>query len=109
MIKLGKDLKPGDVVIKPYPGIVTEVERGKLEGSTWDGPSWTFYDLNDSYYGPGSMSLDLKEEFEIETDRKEIVRKFRIVSNALASYIADTLQELQDFDYLFNTVLRKLK
>ena len=96
MIKKANELKAGDVL--KSEGIVIEVDLSKDKDGFWGGkPNITILDVNDSYYGPGTRELRENEEFEIITDRKEIVRYYRIIDCDLAKYIADSLEFRKKF------------
>ena len=105
MIKLGKDLEIGDVILKPYQYIIIDIDKEGVK-PFWDGkPSYGMYDLNDSYYGPCEGELDLDAEFEVATTRKEIVRAYNIVNCDLAEHIADLVEQRRNFASLQMKVL----
>jgi hypothetical protein len=109
MKKLLRHVKAGDIISKPWNSIVIKIKLVSDKNGFWAGkPYMTTYDLNDSFYGAGSREIDPEQIVEIVTDRKEIIKAFRIVKNDLASYIADTLQARKDFIYLSDSVVRKL-
>lgn len=93
MIKKGRDLKPGDVILKPYYELVLEVDLEPKPGEFWTVPNISFFDLNDSYYGPSGRELKLDEEFEIATEREDIRKAFRQVECDLSNYISERLED----------------
>ena len=83
----GKELQPGHVIVGR--GMIIEVD---IDGDSffYDGkPSFSYYDINDSSYGSCSTSFDLEEEFEVCTDRRDIVHYFKIIDYQILSSIAD--------------------
>ena len=104
--KLGKDLKVGDV-IKDH-GIVLEVD---VEGKNifWGGkPNITTFDISDSYYGPGSRELRIEEEFEIYTERKDLIWAFKKIDCDLSKYIADMMEQRKKLSKIHRDVFDKL-
>lgn len=105
MIKKGKDLEIGDVITKPHSSIVIDLDKEGKDPFWCGEPSYTLYDLNDSYYGPGSGELDLEKEFEVATDRKTILRAYNIVECDLAKYIADALERKRELSDIHMKIL----
>ena len=104
--KLGKDLQVGDA-IKDH-GIVLEVD---VEGKSkfWGGkPNIMTFDLSDSYYGPGCWQLDIAEEFEIFTERKDLIWAFEKIDCDLSKYIADSMEFRRKLDKIHNDVFDRL-
>ena len=105
-IKRAKDLKIGDVI--KGEGIVLKIELNPVADSFFDGPYYTCFDVNDSYYGPASARLDVKKKFEVYTDRKNINHYFKTIDCDINKYIADMLQYRIDLQKLHNKHIKKL-
>jgi len=105
--KKGKDLKIGDIV-KDY-GVVLKIELTSDPDGFWNGkPCIQYLSLYDAYYGSTFGELDLDKDFEVLTDRKDIVRILRNLDKELAKYIADTMQLRKDFLELKMKIVLKL-
>jgi len=105
--KKGKDLKVGDIVVGH--GLVMNIELDPKPGGVFDGkPNIGFFDINDSYYGPGHTWLDVDTDFEVYDDRKNIVRCLRIIDCDLAKYIADMMETRRKFHKIEWNVIHKL-
>jgi len=88
--KKAEELIPGDVV-KDY-GFLLEIDLDPDPDGFWCGkPNITYYDLNDSYYGPGSRELT-EIEFEVLENRHDLIDAHNIVDSDLAKHIADLLE-----------------
>ena len=94
-MKKPKDIKVGDVI--KGEGIVLDINLNPDPDSWFDGPYYTCFDVNDSYFGPSSGRLDVKKKFEVYTDRKNINK-----------HIADMLQYRIDLQKLHDEHLKKL-
>jgi len=115
--KKGKDLIPGDIV-KDF-GFLIEINLESDPEGFWEGkPYITYYDLNDSYYGPGSRELneDELEEFEVLENRHDLIDAHNIVDSDLAKHIADLMEQRRvyskihkDFFTIYNRNNRKKK
>ena len=105
-IKKPKDIKVGDVI--KGEGIVLEINLNPDPDSWFDGPYYTCFDVNDSYFGPSSGRLDVKRNFEVYTDRKNINRYFKTIDCDINKYIADMLQYRIDLKKLHNKHIKKL-
>ena len=90
--KKASDLIPGDI-IKDF-GFLVEIDLNPDPEGFWQGkPNITYYDLNDSYYGPGSRELqDDETEFEVLENRHDLIDAHNIVDSDLAKHIADLLE-----------------
>jgi hypothetical protein len=75
---------------------LTPDEKGFWKGK----PNLTTMDVNESYYGPCTRGIKFDEEFEIITDRMEIIRYYNLVDGELAKFIADSLQFRETFKKL---------
>ena len=83
--KKGSELVIGDVMKED--GIILEID---YESDFFEGkPTYVYFNISDSYYGPNATSLDLDEEFEIYTDRANINKYFRSIDCDLSKYIAN--------------------
>ena len=91
---LGKDLKPGDLIIDQ--GLVIGVD---INGCSkfWEEPNYSYYDLNDCVYGSLSGPLKLEQTFIITRDKKDVLAAFKIVDYELLSHTADVVEWRKNF------------
>jgi len=103
----GKDLKPGDAIIKPHPGMVTDVD---IEGinPTWSQPNISYYDVYDCAYGYMTGPLNLEDDFEIFVDRKDILEMYKKIDYDILQYIADTIDRRKAFKDIFNEAINSM-
>jgi len=93
--KKAEDLIPGDV-IKDF-GFLISIDLNPDPDGFWGGkPNITYYDLNDSYYGPGSRTID-QTEFEVLVDRHDLIDAHNIVDSDLAKHIADLMEYRRNY------------
>ena len=105
--KKGKDLKVGDILKKH--GLVIKVDLNPDPDGFWRGmPFITYFDINDSYYGPSSTYLDINKDFEIYTERKDIIKVLETIDCDLATYIADTIETRKNFHEIQQSIVNKL-
>jgi len=97
MKKKEKEFRQGDVV--KGIGIIKEVD---LDGKSpiWTKPNFTFWDYNDAYYGPCSREMDPEKEWEVETERSNLIRAYNVMDGELAKFIADKMQEREEFNQI---------
>ena len=107
MKKKGKDLKTGDVILKPWYELVVEIDTTNTS-PFWKGPHIMFFDLNDASNGQCGRQLPLDDEFEIATERKDFIEAFRIVQCDLANSLASTLEQIQEVKKLHDEVFLEL-
>lgn len=106
-IKKGRDLKVGDVV-RDY-GVIHEIDLNPDPEGIWGGdPNISFFCIHDAYYGPCGTQLQLDRDFEVFTDRKEIIKILKRVDCDMAKYIADSMQHRKNFQELKMKVVTKL-
>lgn len=99
-----KDLRPGDAIVQPHPGMVVNVDiKGK--DPFWNVPNMTFYDVHDNVYGPLTGPLDKKCKFTILVDRKDIVKMYEKIDYEILSHVQDTLDRRKRFKKVFRKAL----
>lgn len=105
--KKGKDLKVGDIA--KYYGLIIKVDLNPDPDGFWSGkPFITYLDLNDSYYGPSSTHLDINKDFEIYTERKDIIKVLETIDYHLSKYIADMMETRKQFHKIHQSIVDKL-
>lgn len=92
----GKNLKPGDCIVQPHPGIVTKVDS-KGKDPFWNIPNISFMDFYDCIYGGLTGPLKLNDKYEILVDRKDIVEMQKNISNQLSEHILDSMDRRKSF------------
>ena len=91
MKKKESELRAGDVV-RGW-GIVREVIPAGSDPLWGDKQALSFYDIQDSYYGPGARTMNPDDEVEVLTGRLELSNAYRQIDCDMAKYIADMMQE----------------
>lgn len=105
--KKGKDLKVGDILKKH--GLVIKVDLNPDPDGFWRGmPFITYFDINDSYYGPGSTELKVDESFEVYDEPEAIFKSLKTIDCDLATYIADTIETRKNFHEIQQSIVNKL-
>jgi hypothetical protein len=100
----GKNLKPGDAIVQPHPGIVIKVDP-KGKDPFWDIPNISFMDAYDCAYGGLSGPLKINDLYEILVDRKDIIKMFEKIDYQLLEHIHDTMDRRKKFKKIFRRKL----
>jgi hypothetical protein len=92
----GKNLKVGDCIVQPHPGIVTKIDvKGK--DPFWDMPNISFMDFYECVNGGLTGPLKINDKYEILVDRKDMVEMQEKISNQLSEHILDTVDVRRKF------------
>ncbi len=97
-IKKGRDLKVGDVVREH--GVIYEIDLNPDPEGFWGKPNIHYFCIHDAYYGPSGTWLELDRDFNILTDRKEILKVLTRIDCDMTKYIADSMQHRKEFQEL---------
>jgi crotonobetainyl-CoA:carnitine CoA-transferase CaiB-like acyl-CoA transferase len=106
-----KNLKPGDAVIYPHPGMIVHVDVKGKDPSWGNVPNITHYDIYDCAYGSLTGPMHPESRCLVLTERKDILDMYKKIDYQLLEQIADGIDRRKEFKNVFDKAInsRNLK
>ena len=110
VIKLGKDLKPGDIIRAERGSHDTYVimRINHLQTFYSGKDHYEFFSVNDCTCGTYTSHLDMKKKFNVIQGRKEIIRIFDIIELELLRHAANIMDHRKELVGIKNVVFDDL-